>query len=359
MKKRNLLKIFVSVIALFAFFGIMGNVNADTYQEAKSAKLTARDKFDYSDTFYGGSWETADFQFTAYSGYASGNNPTGTQLASSAPGICMLPKENSPQVNAVFSADRQIDANNYALMPLVNVRLIKYMYYGLCPSGCTRDVFAEVFRRMHPSYTGEIPKTARILIVHSAMSQYNLKGTDKESTWSLGLTSSAITDTNEFMEEVDAIGSTPDSQDGVPTGVFAYKIGGSDHQTVAFIYTVEATLKINKVSSNAPSNVSLAGAKYAIYSENTCTQRAVMDKNGTLYPEMETNAQGNTPDYTIVGRRSYWIKETATPSDKFLKDTECHLCDLYNSDTCTVTSDDKYVETPNSECSKIIVILES
>lgn len=324
MKKTNVFKVFISVIALVAFFGVTNvfAANYGNYPDAAKAVLERHDNYSYSSAGYG-SYNTSRFWLKV-------TDASGNQLASSAPGICMTPMEASPADGTVWSGSQ--------VKVLDNTELVKYLYYGLCPSGCTNDVAAQVFSANHNGAT--ITDGQRTILVHNALSYVN-----DPANWKHGLNSTAVSDTQAFI-------SRAGSQE-YPTGAFAYKVGNSTAQTVAFLYTTTYGLSINKRTTSNASGVSLAGAEYTIYANNSCTTRAVKDRTGAYYENLVTNAQGNTQQVNVVTRKNYWIKETKRPIDtatgqentNFELDETCHLCDLYNNNSCTVTSQDDYTKT--------------
>lgn len=348
MKKRNLLKIFTGVITLFAFLGVAGNVDAAYKTPYQAQLMNDKPIYDYAYTTvpYGSDYNTAKFSLKVTAA-------DGTQLASNAPGICMLPDAKRPAVNTVWKADVYPDGTSKPpeLYEIDNSELIKYLYYGLCPTGCTRDVANEVFRSNN---NRDITDDNRVVLVHNALSYINAP-----SQWTTGLNNIAQRDTLAFIRAANQL--------PVPDGVFAYRVGNKVAQSLGFIYTDVYNLKINKRTTPNGSGVSLAKAKYRIYSDENCRNRAVKDKTGAYYDDLVTDRDGNTQDVQVVAKRKYWIKEESLPlvegtnleNDNFKKDTTCHLCDLVNNDSCTVTSVDEYTTPePDKGMLKIIKVDE-
>lgn len=342
MKKRNLLKIFVSVIALFAFFGIMGNVNAAyPYPGARSAKITdAGGPYWYNQYGYGFDYNTSKYIFTVYLG---DNFEESTQIASSAPGVCMSPTLQGAEIGNKYRASVLVSGQDYQLMPIVNDELLYYLYYGFCPDGCTIDVAAKVYAANHNGDV--ISPERRTILVHSAASYVNDPG-----NWRYKLNDTAIEDTRDFVEYIRPW--LANENDGhYPTGFFAYKVANGVSQTVAFIYTTKYDLHVKKTTENNVSGVSLAGAKYRIYSDRGCSQRAQI-KEGQYYDDLVTDAQGNTQNVPVVTKKVYYVKELSRPLEagtnrenkKFDLDTSCYECDLYNSNQCNINSKDYYTE---------------
>ena len=268
---------------------------------------------------------------------------------STAVGICYSPEKEGPLQN-----QNSYSWSSAKIRALDTPQIASILYWGLHINGADWDAAKEVYAANHSGAT--ITEDQRTVMVHSAISYVKKQG---GAGWDIGLNNAGREDARDLAQAVeDHVGGQNGYTTNGPTGYFAYYIEKEGNiQDLAVIYSRQRKMTLNKRASaedlaRAQANGdSLAGAKYRVYDSqcNPSTNAPYSTKraynNGTVVPDLVTDANGATTDATLLQNKVYAVKEISVPNANWEIDDNCYECNLQDGNTsCTVTSTDKYKE---------------
>lgn len=341
MKRKNLILTMLSIFAFMFVFGVKVDAAAVPVQITATGTIEDSGYTYYSEAGYddGRGYRTSRYKMTIK---YSDNDSIRTSV-----GLCLKPNAVGPlDSHSTYNWGENATGSNSRVEILDNSQIARIMYYGLCVNGCEVDAANYIYKKNHGT---NISDAARTVLVHVAASKINLQNHDPNE-WKMGLNSAGQRDAEELIEYV---GTLPE-----PDGYFLYRAGDGNVQTIGVIATRQRQVEITKTSTPEDKQqaqekgYSLAGAKYRIYKDSSCTERAYM--NGAYVDDLTTDASGDTGTVILLQGKTYYVKELSAPTG-FQKDYTCHVCDLKTSTTCNVQSIDRLIQEDNPSYGKLII----